>query len=216
MISGTERVGMGEQQPKATAVAAFAASLGGLDALRTILGNLPTGFPAAILVVRHTTPDHQSRLAELLGIRTLIRVKEAVEGDVLLAATAYVAPPDHHMVVNADGTLSLSRSPRVHFVRPSADPTLQSLALAFKERAVAVVLTGGGSDGSQGAKAVKGMGGTVIVQDKASSVDFSMPKAAINTGCVDFILPLVEIAPALVRLVGGNELLEGGPRPEPS
>jgi two-component system chemotaxis response regulator CheB len=89
----------------------------------------------------------------------------------------------------------------VHFVRPSADLLFESLAASYKERAIAVVLTGSGSDGAMGVKAIKTMGGTVIAQDEATSDFFSMPKAAIETRCVDFILALEEIAPALVSLV---------------
>jgi two-component system, chemotaxis family, protein-glutamate methylesterase/glutaminase len=131
----------------------------------------------------------------------VLPVKEAREGDVLLAGTIAIAPPNKHLLVNPDGTLSLSSSELVHFVRPSADLLFESLAASYRDRAIAVVLTGSGADGGMGVRAIQKMGGTVIAQDQATSAFFGMPDTAIKTGCVDFILPLDEIAPALVTLV---------------
>ncbi len=95
----------------------------------------------------------------------------------------------------------MTRTELVHFVRPSADLMFESMAAGYRERSIAVVLTGTGSDGEMGVRAVKKMGGTVIAQDQATSEYFGMPGAAIKTGCVDFILPLTEIAPTLIALV---------------
>ena len=116
-------------------------------------------------------------------------------------ATVYIAPPDRHLLVNADGTLSLTQSELVHFVRPSADLLFESVAASYRDRAIAVVLSGSGSDGAMGAQAIKKMGGTVIAQDEATAEFPGMPSAVIKTRSVDFILPLAEIAPALVALV---------------
>jgi two-component system chemotaxis response regulator CheB len=110
------------------------------------------------------------------------------------------------LLVNPDGTLSLSQSELVHFVRPSADLLFESVAASYKERAIAVVLSGTGSDGSMGVKAIKKMGGTVIVQDEKSSQFFGMPGAALQTGSVDFILPLDEIPSALLTLVSTGDV----------
>ena len=117
--------------------------------------------------------------------------------------TVHLAPPDHHLLVDADGVLSLTHTELVHFVRPSADLLFESTAASFREGAIAVVLSGSGSDGSMGVKAIKKMGGTVIVQDERSSQYFGMPGAAVQTGAVDFVLPLEEIAPALQALLAG-------------
>ena len=103
--------------------------------------------------------------------------------------------------LDPDGTLSLSQTQLVHFVRPSADLLFESVAASYRERALAVVLTGTGIDGTMGVQAIKKMGGTVIAQDEPSSDFFGMPGAAIQTGSVDFILPLTAIAPTLVGLV---------------
>jgi len=103
--------------------------------------------------------------------------------------------------VTPERTLTLTRTELVHYVRPSADLLFESVAATYHDRAIAVVLTGTGQDSATGVKAIKSMGGTVIVQDQASSEFFGMPSAAIATGDVDYVLSLVEIAPALVKLV---------------
>lgn len=185
-------------------IVAFAASAGGLKALTDVLAALPRDFPAALVVVQHLDPRHRSLMAEILGKRTSLTVKEAREGDRLSAGVAFIAPPNRHLLVNGDGTLSLSQSELVHFVRPSADLLFESTAASYRERAIAVVLSGSGKDGSMGVKAIKKMGGTVIVQDEKTSEFFGMPEAARQTGMVDFVLPLPDIAPALQTLVNGH------------
>jgi len=182
-------------------VVALAASAGGLTALSTLLACLPAGFPAAVVLVQHLDPRHRSLMAEILTRRTSLPVKQAEEGDRLRPAMVFVAPPNRHLLVNPDGTLSLSQSELVHFVRPSADLLFESVAASYKGRAIAVVLTGSGSDGAMGVRAIKKMGGTVIVQDEKTAEFFGMPGAAIQTGHADFILPLNEIGSALVTLV---------------
>ncbi len=180
-------------------IIAIAASAGGLKAIIKILSGLPTDFPAPIVVVQHLDPRHRSLMAEILSRRTALKVKEAEEGEKLEKGVAYIAKPDHHLLVNPDGTISLSSSELVHFLRPSADLLFESVAASYRDRAIAVVLSGTGTDGSMGAQAIKKTGGTLIVQEDA---EFSgMPSAAINATEVDFVLPLEEIAPALVTLV---------------
>jgi two-component system chemotaxis response regulator CheB len=186
-------------------VVAVAASAGGLNALSQLLAGLPADFPAAVVVVQHLDPRHRSLMADILSRRTLLRVKQADENDKLSPGTVYIAPPNKHLLVNPEGTLSLTQSELVHFVRPSADLLFESVAASFKDRVIGVVLSGSGSDGSMGVKAIKKMGGTVIAQDEATSEFFSMPSAAIQTGCADFILPLGEIPSALVTLIVTGE-----------
>lgn len=180
-------------------IVAIAASAGGLKAIIKILAGLPADFPAPIVVVQHLDPRHRSLMAEILSRRTALRVKEAEEGEKLEKSVAYIAKPDHHLLVSQDGTISLSSSELVHFLRPSADLLFESVAAAYRDRAIAVVLSGTGTDGSMGAQAIKKTGGTLIVQEDA---EFSgMPSAAMSATEVDFVLPLEEIAPALVTLV---------------
>src|SRR6266849_2335651 len=180
-------------------IVALAASAGGVTALSLLVSKLGPGFPAAVVVVQHLDPRHRSLMADILSRRTTLRVVQAHEGDQLSQGTIYIAPPDRHLLVNPDGTLSLSQSELVHFLRPSADLLFESVAASYRDRAIAVVLTG--TDGSMGIKAIKKMGGTVIVQDEQSSEFFGMPNAAILTGDTDFVLPLDEIPAALETLV---------------
>jgi two-component system, chemotaxis family, protein-glutamate methylesterase/glutaminase len=182
-------------------VIAIASSAGGLKAVSLVLSALPAGFPSSIVVVQHLDPRHRSLMAHILSRRTVLSVKEAEEADRLAPGSVYIAPPNKHVLVNPDATISLSQSELVHFVRPSADLLFESVAGSFKERAIALVLSGTGSDGSMGVQAIKKMGGTVLAQDESSSEFFGMPYAAIQTGCVDFVLSLTEIPGALVTLV---------------
>ncbi|MEH2338144.1 chemotaxis protein CheB [Nostoc sp.] len=188
-------------------IVAIAASAGGLNALIKVLSTVPAEFTAAIAIVQHLAPQHPSLMAEILNRRTAITVKQAEEGDWLTPGTAYIAPPNHHLLVNREGTLSLSQSESVRFLRPSADLLFESIAPIYKNRAIALVLTGTGSDGTIGVKAIKKMGGTVIVQDVKTAEFSGMPSAAIQAGNVDFILPLNEISSTLVTLVMGELLL---------
>lgn len=184
-------------------IVALGASAGGLKALTEVLAALPRDFPAALVVVQHLDPRHRSLMAEILGKRTALRVRQAREGERTERGLVSIAPPDRHLLVNADGTLSLTQSELVHFTRPSADLLFESTAAGYRERAIAVVLSGSGRDGAMGVKAIKKMGGTVIVQDAKTSEFSGMPEAAQQTGMADFILPLHEIAPALEMLVAG-------------
>ncbi|HYL79558.1 MAG TPA: chemotaxis protein CheB [Candidatus Acidoferrum sp.] len=186
-------------------IVALAASAGGLTALSKVVSALPPDFPASIVVVQHLDPRHRSLMADILARRTPLKVKEAEDGDSLRPATVYIAPPDRHLLANADGTLSLSQTELVHFVRPSADLLFESVAASYRDRAIGVVLSGSGSDGAMGVEALKKMGGTVIAQDEKTAEFFGMPGAAIHTGGVDFVLPLDEIASALVTLVQGEK-----------
>jgi two-component system chemotaxis response regulator CheB len=187
-------------------VVALAASAGGLSALSRLLAALPAEFPAALVVVQHLDPRHRSLMADILNRRTSLKVKQAEEGDRLSSGTVYIAPPNRHLLVNPDGTLSLTQSELVHFVRPSADLLFESVAASYKERAIAVVLTGTGSDGAMGVQAIKKMRGTVIAQNEETAEFFGMPGAAIQSGSVDFVLPLDEIPAALMTLVMQGEV----------
>ncbi len=194
-----------EQAIPAFDVVAIAASAGGLNAINVVLANLPAMFPATIVVVQHLDPRHRSLMAEILARNTSLHVKQAEDGDIMQPSTVYIAPPDRHMLVNLNGTLALTQTELVHFVRPSADLLFESVAASHKERAIAVVLTGTGSDGSMGVQAIKKMGGTVICQDVNTAEFTGMPLAAMQSKCVDFSLPLDEIAAALVTLVVQGE-----------
>jgi two-component system, chemotaxis family, protein-glutamate methylesterase/glutaminase len=181
-------------------VVAMTASLGGLDALSRVLGALPPDFPLPILVVQHLSSRSPSHLVELLSRRCALPVTWAQPGRLLRPGVVYIAPPDRHLLVGIARSVRLSERPHVQFVRPSADVLFESVAASYRERAIAVVLTGSRSDGARGARAIKRAGGRVLAQDEATCAAFGMPEAAIATGSVDFVLPLLTIAPALVAL----------------
>jgi two-component system, chemotaxis family, protein-glutamate methylesterase/glutaminase len=182
-------------------VVACASSAGGLNALTELLSRLPGDFQAAVAVVQHLDRRHRSLVAEILGRRTRLTVKEAEAGEKLAAMTVYIAPPNRHLLVNPDGRLALADSELVHFLRPSADLLFESVAASFRERAIGVVLSGTGKDAVMGVTAIKSMAGTVIAQDPKTAEFPGMPGEAIATGNVDFVLPLPEIADALITLV---------------
>lgn len=182
-------------------IVAVAASAGGVQALRIVLCELPSDFPVPIVVVQHLGPHHRSLLPEILARACQVGVKQAEEGETLRPQTAYIAPPNQHLLVNGDGTLSLSHSELVHFVRPSADLLFESVAASYGDQAIGVVLTGMGRDATMGVQAMDKMGGLVIAEDPDTAEFPGMPNAAVETGAVDEIVPLKEIAARLVELV---------------
>lgn len=182
-------------------IVAVASSAGGIHGLGVLLGALGADFPVAVLIVQHLDPRHRTVIAEVLARRTFLPVKLAEDGEHAEPGVVYVAPPDRHLLVGPEGTLSLSRSELVHFLRPSADLLFESVAGAYGPRAIACVLTGTGSDGAMGVDAVKSRGGTVIAQDPETAEFKGMPEAAVRTGAVDFVLPLEEIAAVIRGLV---------------
>jgi two-component system chemotaxis response regulator CheB len=179
-------------------IVALAASAGGLGALTRVLSALPGDFPAALAVVQHVDPRHRSLMAEILARRTRLKVSEAKNGERLQPGHVYIAPPNHHLLIDPDRTVSLTQTKLVHFLRPSADLLFESVAATYGERSIAVVLSGTGEDGSLGVAAVKKVGGTVIVQDPKNAEFPGMPEAAAKNA--DFVLTLDDIAPALQQL----------------
>ena len=177
---------------------AIAASAGGLSALTQLLGGLPATFPLPIAVVQHLDPKHTTLIADILARHTPLRVKQAVEEEDLRPGVVYVAPPGTHLEI-VSGQVRLTSTEPLHFVRPSADRLFASAAMSCA-RIIGIVLTGSGRDGATGVEAIKARGGFVIVQDPKTSAFSGMPQAAVATGAVDRVLPLAEIAPALIDL----------------
>ena len=182
-------------------IVVLAASAGGIQALGRIFRALPTDFRAALAVVQHRPPWGPGLLAAVLQRSSTLPVQDAASGDRLQPGRIHLAPANHHLVVEPDGSLSLSTAARVRSTRPAADVLFASVAPVFTTQVIAVVLTGYDSDGTDGIRVVKQWGGTVIAQDEASSEVFAMPHSAIATGEVDDVLALQDIAPALVARV---------------
>ncbi len=175
----------------------LAASLGGLAALSEVLSVLPADFPAPVLVLQHLAPGYPSYLPSLLARVTRLGVGEARDGEELLPGRVFVAPPGLHLLARPDRTLALSDSEPVCCARPAANRLFESLAASFGSQAVGVILTGRGVDGAQGLQALHKAGGLAIAQSPESCSAADMPSAAIETGCVDMVLPLARIGPVL-------------------
>jgi two-component system chemotaxis response regulator CheB len=174
------------------------ASSGGVSAMLELVPELPPGFPVPIFVVQHIGA-HRSQLASLLDARGPNRAVEAKSGDVPAAGTIYVAPSDHHMLLDG-GVIRLSRGPKEHHARPAIDPLFRSIALACGPRAVGVVLTGMLDDGSAGLRAIKECGGIAVVQDPAEAHEPSMPRAAMVAVQVDHVVKLAELPALMLQL----------------
>ncbi len=183
-------------------VVAIGASTGGPRALETVIGQLPKDLPAGVLVVQHMPAGFTRSMAERLDQISSIRVKEAEHGDRIRHGVVYIAPGDYHMVVSADGVIEVEQTPPVNYVRPSVDVTLLSLPSVYSHHLVGVILTGMGRDGAAGMARIKAGGGVTIVQDESTSTIYSMPRAVVENGDADYVLPLDRIADAAVRAVG--------------
>ncbi|HEY9658591.1 MAG TPA: chemotaxis protein CheB [Allocoleopsis sp.] len=187
-------------------VVAIAASAGGLHALSQVIFSLPKSFGAAIVVVQHLDPRAPSLLAEILARRSVLPVTTAQSGQLLQVGTIYIAPPDWHVLVNPNQTLSLQQTARVHFTRPAADILFESVANSCGARGIGIVLTGTGQDGASGIQAIKAQGGLTIAQNPEEAEFSGMPSAAIQTHAVDLVLPLTQIAPTLIQLVNSERI----------
>jgi two-component system chemotaxis response regulator CheB len=199
--------------PKATArpkprpvdrgsVVAIGTSTGGPRALAALLPALPKDFPAPVLVVQHMSAGFTATLAARLDKECANRVKEAEQGEILEAGTIYLAPGDWHMEVAREGgvvKIKLDQRPPILGVRPCVDLLFQSVAEVYGAKALGVVLTGMGRDGSKGLKAMKALGARTLAQDEASSVVYGMPRAAYAAGVVDKVLSLGQMAQGIVE-----------------
>jgi two-component system chemotaxis response regulator CheB len=179
-----------------------AASAGGVTALQTLVRDLPKDLRASVIVVLHRPADHVSMLESILRRATRMRVAEAVDGAHLEPGVIYIARPDLHLTVESDYRFAYVDHRRIRFVRASANPLFETAARLFRDRAIGVVLTGMGQDGTDGVQAVRAHGGIVIAQDPWTAAHSGMPASAIGTGAVDFVLPLEQIAPTLTSIVG--------------
>ncbi|HXS39497.1 MAG TPA: chemotaxis protein CheB, partial [Stellaceae bacterium] len=159
---------------------------------------MPPDNGMAFILVQHLDPTHESMMAELLAHRTLMTVVQASNGMRLEAQHFYIIPPGSYLSVS-DGALHLSEPEARHGARLPFDFLLRSLAEEYGERAICVILSGTGADGSLGLKAVKEKGGLIIAQDPEEAAYDGMPRSAILTGAVDLVLPLADIPDALVK-----------------
>jgi two-component system, chemotaxis family, protein-glutamate methylesterase/glutaminase len=188
------------------------ASAGGVAALLELATRLPKELAAVVGMVLHVG-SQRSMLPELLAARGPMRAVHPRDGEPLVTGVIYVAPPDFHMTFTAD-QVRLNRGARENHARPAVDPLFRSAALAWRERAIGVVLTGDLDDGTAGLAAIKQCGGVAIVQDPATAVRPSMPASALENVAVDYCLPLDHISETLLQLVGQAPASGGSGAPE--
>jgi two-component system chemotaxis response regulator CheB len=185
-------------------VVVIAASTGGPSALQTLLSSLPAGFRAAILVVQHIPRGFTRSLAERLDARSAIPVTEATDGDAVEPGRILIAPAGIHSRLRRRGGgvhLYLDEEPREALHRPSADVLMASTAVTYGPRAVGVVLTGMGSDGTDGLRAIRTAGGLTLAESEETCAIYGMPKAAVAAGVVSRVVPLDRMAEEILGTV---------------
>jgi two-component system chemotaxis response regulator CheB len=200
------RVAARQGSPKKPAVLVIGSSTGGPEALAKVLPQLPQALAVPVLLVQHMPPVFTRQFAQRLDRLSALRVVEAVDGTPLLPGTVHLAPGDHHLVVRGGARgphTSLNQGPPENFCRPAVDPLFRSVVAAYDGAVLAVVLTGMGSDGRNGAAEIRAAGGTVLVQDQATSVVWGMPGAISQAGLADEVLPLERMPEAIARHLAG-------------
>lgn len=180
---------------------AIGASAGGVEALRQLVGSLPSDLPAAIFVVLHIAPNGCSVLPSILNRCSKLPVVHPKDGELIEYGKIYVAPPDSHLLVKR-GYIQLSHGPKENRHRPAIDALFRTAARYYGSRVVGVVLSGNLDDGTAGLLAIKMQGGVAIVQDPEEALYDGMPRSAIENVEVDRILPLSEMAEVLTKLAG--------------
>ena len=185
------------------------ASAGGIPPIERVLSALPGHFPAAVFVTIHTAAEGPRLLSEVFSRMSSLPVSYAVDGDSVRKSRVYLAPPDRHMLLD-NGVVRVTAGPRENRHRPAIDPLFRSAARAYGQRVVAVVFSGLLDDGTAGLKAVSRHGGISIVQDPEEARFASMPLNALEHDSPKYVLPVQQIGPTLVRLVGNGHRRENG------
>ncbi len=187
------------QLKKQIRLIAIGGSSGSFDALSKILGKLKADFTIPIIMILHRN-NADSGLAIVLGTKTNLIVKEAEEKEMILPGYLYLAPPDYHLLIEADKTLSLDVSEKVNYSRPSIDVTFESAAAVYKDELLCIILSGANADGTKGGLYAKDSGSTIIAQNPLEASVAYMPQHAINEISTDEVLSVEEIAKYLNML----------------
>jgi two-component system, chemotaxis family, protein-glutamate methylesterase/glutaminase len=188
------------------AIAVIGSSTGGPEALTTVFTGLPGSFPLPIVVVQHMPPTFTRLLAERLDRASALTVREAHDGAELTPGTAWIAPGDHHVVIERgvlQSVVRLNQDPPENSCRPAADPLFRSATAAYGDRVAALVLSGMGQDGLRGCEQIAAAGGRILTQDEATSVVWGMPGYVTRAGLSDAVLPIEEIAEAFTTAAYG-------------
>lgn len=176
------------------------ASAGGFHALMQLLEGLPRNYSIPILLVQHRWKDSGDLLEQLLQRRCQITIKQADEKDPILPGIVYVAPPDYHLLVETDRSLSLSADTRVCYSRPSIDVLFESAAFAYRDKLIGIILTGANNDGANGISKIMASGGLTIAQNPEEAQFPFMTEASIETGAVRYIWSIATIRNFLLKL----------------
>lgn len=190
-----------------TTIIVIGASAGGVEAIRTVVAALPVELDAAVFVTLHIGA-HRSDLPWLLARAGSLPAKHPRDGEPIVRGNIYVAPPDHHMLVEL-GIVRLTKGPRENWARPAIDPMFRSAAQAYGAGVIGVILTGGLNDGTAGLIEVKANGGTAIVQDPADANTSNMPQSALENVSVDHVLAAARIGQCIVQLAAAPQALHG-------
>jgi len=185
---------------KADKVVVIGASTGGPRALSTVIPQIPSDLPATYLIVQHMPVGFTHSLAERLNNISNIEIREAAPGDTLEVGRGLLSPGGFHMVLDENNCISLNQNPTVHGVRPAIDVTMISAAQKFGASTIGIVLTGMGTDGTNGSALIHGSGGYVIAEDESTCVVWGMPRSVQEAGVADAIAPLPEIANTLQKV----------------
>lgn len=189
-------------------VIVIGASTGGPRALGEIIPRMDPDIPARVLIVQHMSKEFTKAFADRLDRKSKIEVKEAEEGERIDQGKALIAPGNYHMCIKREtskkgmvGVISLNQGPPVYGLRPTVDSTMLSAAEVYSGKVIGVILTGMGSDGTRGIRAIKKNKGKTIAQDKDTCVVYGMPKAAVESGAIDKVVPLDKIAKEIMKMV---------------
>lgn len=187
-------------------IIAIGTSTGGPRALQEIIPKIPPNINATLVVVQHMPKGFTKSLADRLNSLSKIIVKEGENGEILKRGYCYIAPGDYHMNIVKNGgkpCISLNREPPVSGLRPTVDIMMKSVSRLNDYKKIGIILTGMGSDGTEGIEAIKKKNGFTIAEDESTSIVFGMPRAAINNGNIDKVLPINKIADEIINRVGG-------------
>ena len=182
------------------------ASAGGMYAINKLLATLPDDFQLPIIIVQHIAPSSDNYLAEFLNKNSKLAVKEADEKESLKEGHVYISPPNYHILIEEDFTISLSADEKVNYSRPSIDVLFMSAADSFKKKLIGIILTGANEDGAKGLLEIKKKGGLTITQDPMEAETPTMPKAAIRLTNPHYIKTIKEISELLIQLSTNHNL----------
>lgn len=194
----------GKNDPAAYRAIVIGASAGGLEVFSRIFPQFAKNFPLPVIVVQHLHPESDGAMMTLLDDRSAIKIKEADEKEVVQPGKIYIAPANYHLLIERDGSLSLSIDAKVNYCRPSIDVMFESAVDAYGPAVIGILLTGANADGAVGLLKIKNAGGKTIIQDPETAYADTMPRSAMAMHTADYILKPEQIVPTIMQLIQGE------------